>query len=96
MSFATGFRYDGGGSGDDSSKSSSLFFYIFYIFYFYFFKSGSLEGGGKDVNKCWGNLGVLEGTSLGGNSLWSEAVEFGTSVTPVSPERASLPYKDWA
>lgn len=64
MSFATGFRYDGGGSSS---------------------KSGSLEAGGKDGNKYWGNLGILEGTSLVGNSLWNGAVEFGTSATPVKP-----------
>lgn len=56
--------------------------------------AGVLEGGGKDGKKYWGNLGILEGTFLGGNSLWSGDVEFGTSGTPVSPSIASLPYRD--
>lgn len=78
MSFAFGFRSDGDDGGSGAVSGG---------------ESGRWQGEGKNGRKYWENLGILEGRSLGRNTLEDVAMGHGTAVTSVSPPGASLPKK---
>lgn len=76
MSFTFGFRSDGDDGGSGGVSAG---------------ESGCLRGEGKNERKYWENLGILEGRSLGRNTLEEGAMGHGTPVTSVSLPGASLP-----